>query len=209
MDPYLEGSLWSTFHIQLAVEISRQIAAQVVPDLVALSNEYIVEDALHYAIEVREPRSRRVVTAVELLSPITDAGNGRRDYLTRRDRILNSGTHLVEIDLLREGNQLPMRKDLPPADYYVVVSRAEKRPNAELWPVRLRDSLPVVPIPLKGTSEITLDLQRAFQSIYDLHRYDLIIDYCEPPETPLNADDADWAERIVKEHLKRLQTQKS
>ncbi len=31
MDPYLEGSLWTTFHFSLAAEIVRQLAPKVRP----------------------------------------------------------------------------------------------------------------------------------------------------------------------------------
>ena len=37
----------------------------------------------------------------------------------------------------------------PECDYSVMVSRAEKRRAADFWPIRLRDRLPVIPIPLR------------------------------------------------------------
>ncbi|MCP4359404.1 MAG: DUF4058 family protein, partial [Chloroflexi bacterium] len=35
--------------------------------------------------------------------------------MTKRERILQSSTHLLEIDLLRKGHRVPMRRPLPEA----------------------------------------------------------------------------------------------
>lgn len=53
---------------------------------------------------------------------------------------------LVEIDLLHGGERTPV-DDLPPRDYFVMVSRSYERPRVELWPLRLRDPLPLIPVP--------------------------------------------------------------
>jgi hypothetical protein len=42
MDPYLEGSLWTSIHSQLAAEIARQLAPQVRPRYLALTTERLV-----------------------------------------------------------------------------------------------------------------------------------------------------------------------
>src|SRR4051794_5873824 len=44
MDPYLEGSLWTTVHIQLSVEIARQLAPLLRPRYIPLTAErFVVE----------------------------------------------------------------------------------------------------------------------------------------------------------------------
>ena len=46
-----------------------------------------------------------VVTVLETLSPANKrpGGDGRREYLKKREEVLQSPSHLVEIDLLRGG----------------------------------------------------------------------------------------------------------
>src|SRR3712207_4056371 len=44
MDPYLEGSLWTSVHTQLSVEIARQLAPRLRPRYLALTTErFVVE----------------------------------------------------------------------------------------------------------------------------------------------------------------------
>src|SRR5690606_15154439 len=111
--------------------------------------------------------TREVITVIELLSPSNkNSGADRGQYLGKRERVLESPSHLVEIDLLR-GSRLPI-KGLPDCDYYVMVSRAEMRPKVELWPFRLRDPLPKIPIPLRAPDpDAILDLKAVLDRVYD------------------------------------------
>jgi hypothetical protein len=75
--------------------------------------------------------------------------------------------HLVEIDLLRGWEPMPA-EDRPEGDYSVLVSRAERRPAAQFWPIRLRDRLPVIPIPLRpADQDARVDLQEVLHLAYD------------------------------------------
>lgn len=242
MDPYLEGSLWTTLHFTLGAEIVRQLAPRLRPRYVALPVErFVVEistntdlasssiypDAAvvpagsppvspggtvaadaplqlatvvpeavpHLSVEIRDAANRRLVTALEILSPANKRGAGRAEYLFKRGRLLRSPAHLVEIDLLRTGRRLPMQQPLPLAPYFVFVGRAEERPMIDVWPVGLAQSLPAVPIPLlPGDEEATLDLQAAFTAAYDLLGYDLLVDYSRPPEVDLTEEERAWLE---------------
>src|SRR6202011_1559181 len=99
-------------------------------------------------LEVRDRQGRELVAVIELLSPSNKRpGEDREQYLAKRRELLRSPAHLVEIDLLRGGPPMPL-EDRPVCDYSVLVSRAERRPVAAFWPLRLRDRLPVIPIPL-------------------------------------------------------------
>src|SRR5207253_253301 len=102
----------------------------------------------HFRIAIRDVRKRKLVTMIEFLSPVNKRGDGRRQYLRKRNRILRSKTHLLEIDLLRKGKRMPMEEEYPSGDYFVMVSRAYKRPKAEVWPSSLQQALPTVPVPL-------------------------------------------------------------
>ncbi len=148
-------------------------------------------------LEVRDRYSRQVITVIELLSPSNkEPGPDREQYLTKRGEFLASTVNLVEIDLLRGGGRLPPI-DLPGADYCVFISRAEQRPRAGAWPVRLQDKLPVIPVPLRGReAEPRLELQSILDRVYDLAYYATYI-YSGAPRPPLSPDDAAWARQFV------------
>lgn len=153
----------------------------------------------HVTIEIRDTAHRRLVTAIEILSPTNKRGDGRQEYLAKRRRTLLSTAHLLEMDLLRQGRRVPMQKPLPVAHYFIFLSRAEKRPITEIWPISLRDPLPVVPIPLlPGDADVALDVQHVFTATYDLLGYDLAVDYARPPEVALTREDAAWAETLLR-----------
>jgi hypothetical protein len=99
---------------------------------------------------IREQQSREVITVIETLSPANKrpGGDGRREYLRKREEVLRSDTHLVELDLLRGGQRLPMLRPLPAGDYYAIVSRGYRRPRADIYAWTLRHPLPVIPAPL-------------------------------------------------------------
>jgi hypothetical protein len=154
---------------------------------------------LHFAVEIRDRLERRLVTTIEVLSPTNKRGVGRREYLEKRRRILRSEAHLVEIDLLHAGRRIPMERALPPAPYFVYVGRQEVRPVTDVWPVRLEQPLPQVPIPLlPGDSDVMLDLQLAVTTVYDLSDYGLEIDYTREPEVPLAAEQSAWVDRHLR-----------
>ncbi len=155
----------------------------------------------HVSIEIRDVAQRRLVTAIEIVSSTNERGEGRAEYLAKRRRLLLSSAHLIEIDLLRGGERVPMQQPLPPAHYFVVLSRAEKRPLVDVWPLTLRDRLPIVPIPLlAGDDDLPLALRAAFDATYDLLGCDLLIDYRQPPEQPLSDEDAAWVETLLRSH---------
>jgi hypothetical protein len=148
-------------------------------------------------LEVRDRRNHEIVTVIELLSPANkNAGKDRNRYLTKRDEVLWSGAHFVEIDLLRGGLRPPI-EGLHPCDYYVLVSRVEERPEVALWPVQMREPLPRIPIPLRHPHpDARLDLKPALDQAFDSACYDLVI-YDTAPSPPLSPDDAAWAAQFV------------
>jgi hypothetical protein len=156
-----------------------------------------VEVEKHLSLEIRDRRNRRVITVLELLSPANETpGADRDDYMAKRRQVLAGQTHLVEIDL-RRGGQRPRPPELPPCDYYALVSRYEDRPVVGFWPIGLRDGLPILPIPLaESDPPVHLDLKAVLDRTYDLADYGKYI-YPETPEPPLSAEDEAWAHGIV------------
>ena len=151
-------------------------------------------------LTIRDRQSMEVVTVVELLSPGNKraGSDGRRQYLSKREEILASETHLVELDLLRGGKRLPTVEPLPPADYYVFVCRNHPRYLAEVYPWTVRAVLPRIPIPLAGDDpDVLVDLQQVFTATYDRAGYDYSLAYGQPIDPPLSEADAAWAAEIV------------
>jgi hypothetical protein len=148
-------------------------------------------------LEVRDRLGRELVTVIELLSPSNKrAGDDREQYLAKRRELLRSAAHLVEIDLLRGWTPMPQERR-PECDYSVMVSRAEKRRAADFWPIRLRDRLPVVPIPLRPPDAAApVDLQEVLHRAYDGPGYEHFI-YSGEPEPRLSEKDAAWAHQFV------------
>jgi hypothetical protein len=89
--------------------------------------------------------------------------------------MLRTPAHLVEIDLLRGWAPLPVRSR-PVCDYSVLVSRAERRPKAGFWAIKLRERLPLIPVPLRlEDGDVQIDLQAALNSAYDAAAYERFI----------------------------------
>jgi hypothetical protein len=148
-------------------------------------------------LEVRDRLGRDLVTVIELFSPSNKrSGDDREQYLTKRRELLRSPAHLVEIDLLRGWNPMPQERR-PECDYSVMVSRAEKRRAADFWPIRLRDRLPVIPVPLRAPDKAAaVDLQEVLHRAYDGPGYEHFI-YKGDPEPSLSATDAAWARQLL------------
>ncbi len=150
----------------------------------------------HRWLSIRDTQSREVVTVLDVLSPSNKSGADRGQYLRKRLRILRSAAHLVEIDLLRGGERMPT-DDAPESDYRILVSRQPDRPDVQVWPVGLREALPVIPVPLRtGESDVTLDLKPILDAVYDGGVYRNRI-YPGPLDPPLSPADADWARPFV------------
>jgi Protein of unknown function (DUF4058) len=157
-------------------------------------------------IKIIDQKDRRVVTVIELLSPANKTtGEDRTFYLDKRKEYLATGTNLVEIDLLRDGDRLPMGRPKPrSADYYIVVSRAVEFPQVRIWALTVREPLPTIPIPLKEEdSDVAISLQTCLDGAYDEARYEKEIDYTQPPEPQLRKSDAEWAAELLKKPTKK------
>ncbi|MBL8792277.1 MAG: DUF4058 family protein [Planctomycetia bacterium] len=150
-------------------------------------------------IRIIDPKSKRVVTAIEILSPANKTGGYRRAYRRKREEYLARGVHLVEMDFLRHGRRLPLGLLKPPRSaYYILVCRAAETPHGDLWNLSVRDPLPVIPIPLDpGVADIQLPVRACFDQVYEDARFAEEIDYGQPPTPPLREADAAWARELL------------
>ena len=152
-------------------------------------------------IEIRTETGLPSVTILELLSHSNKrAGPGRRDYLAKRMRILESATHLVEIDLLRANHPMPTDGYDDRAAYRILVSRSENRPQAMLYPFGMQSAIPTFAIPLlRGDAGPTLALGSILGDLYVRGYYDHSVNYGADPEGPLSDDDRAWLDRMLRE----------
>jgi hypothetical protein len=200
MNPYFEqAAYWLDFHTEFLTALRRLLAPQVGPKYIVQLEVLLPEQDVEQVpfLEVRDRQGRELVTVIELLSPSNKrSGDDREQYLAKRRELLRSPAHLVEIDLLRGWAPMP-QEGRPECDYSVLVSRAEKRPAADFWPIRLRDPLPVIPIPLRPPDAAArVDLQEVLHRAYDGPGYEHFI-YSTDPEPPLIPDDAAWARQLA------------
>jgi hypothetical protein len=233
MDPYLE-SIWTDVHVQLVPTLANLLTPLLVPKYITdLDSRIGVERPLDEAtqptastfrgplalrlktpielptrlvtLRIREADTMKLVTIIELLSPVNKRGEGRREYLQKRNEVLDSKAHLVEIDLVRQGRRMPFLGELPATPYLAMVSRAYARPNCEVWPIRLQDPLPVLPVPLlRPDPDVPLDLGEALRATYTAARYDLRIRYDQPPPPPpLSDEETVWLEAQLQQSSSR------
>lgn len=151
-------------------------------------------------LEVRQAPDK-VITVIEILSPTNKRpGTGRNLYLQKRLNLIGTSTHLVEVDLLRAWEPMPMWGTTPPTHYRILISRSERRPMADLLPFNLQSSIPSFGLPLlTGDNEPVVDFGVLLQDLYDQAGYDLRLDYNRPPDPPLSLADESWADTILKE----------
>lgn len=156
------------------------------------------EEVTERYLEIREVKTGKVVTVVEILSPKNKrAGEGRDKYLTKRQKILNSATHLVEIDLLRSGKLMPMTQEIR-SHYRILVSRSNLRPEAELYPFNLQESMPQFLLPLLPEDpEPVVNLSEVLRQVYQEAALDLAIDSSVPPVPPLSESDWQWVRSLT------------
>lgn len=154
----------------------------------------------------------KIVTVVEFLSPGNKASGseGRKLYLQKQQEVLQSQTHLVEIDLLRAGEhtvaaprEVLHRKGK--WNYLVCMHRSNLRWQFEVWAISLRQTLPRIRIPLLHPDpDLVVNLQEILDRCYETGPYARRVDYDREPPIPLNAEDAAWADGLLRKKGLRI-----
>ncbi len=154
----------------------------------------------------------KVIAIIELLSPNnkTHGSTGRAEYLKKQKEVLASDTHLVEIDLLKEGEPTIA---VPPGvliqhgryDYLACLTPGRNVPRRvqSVWPIQLRKKLPTIRIPL-GPDEppVLLNLQAVFDEVYSKAAFNRRINYQASPSIQHTTADAEFVQHLLIE--KRL-----
>ena len=168
------------------------------------------------AVRVRMPREvgvswlrvetvpeRELVTIVEVLSPTNKRpGEGRRRYIRKREAIVAGLVNLVEIDLLRRWEPMPLETPPPASDYRILVCRSLESPGAWLYPFMVRQRIPKFTLPLRSDDEAPapeVDLGPIINALHHTARYGQIARYdAPPPEPAFEVEVAEWVgERVA------------
>jgi Protein of unknown function (DUF4058) len=177
--------------VSVMASLSANAAPTAVLDAPITVEVPLEEEVQERYLDIREVATGRVVTVIELLSPKNKRSKvGRETYLQKRRHIMMSQTHLVEIDLLRGGEALPMTGAVK-SDYRILVSVSERRPKAQLYAFNLRQVIPSIAIPLNGIASVALDLQPLLHRVHDRARFELAIDYRQLLSPKLSDEDRD------------------
>jgi Protein of unknown function (DUF4058) len=212
MDPFLETNpIFQELHTQMLAEMQALLQPQLRPRYIARLERHqeLNEDELELRKQRRiviyvQDRPRLAVTGIELLSP----GNkqpgavAQERYLEKRASALHGGLHWVEIDLLRGGARPPIPvPGAESADYLTYVAQAAPTGwNHLLYAWALRESFPLLPIPLLGEEQAQLDLGACFAVAYDRIAADDEVDYgTEPPQPSFSKSKATWIGRLLRE----------
>jgi hypothetical protein len=192
-----------------APAVTGRSSATIEPQVAELP---VVEEVIERYLEIREVTTSDVITVLEILSHSNKSTRqGREQYERKRLSVLASLTNLVEVDLLRAGDPMPMR--IAGLDnlgaYRLTVSRSQRRPQADVYLFGVRDAIPDVPIPLRpGEDEPVLTLNQILHDLYDRVGYDLAIDYRRPPVPPLVGEEAQWAAQLLQPYTNAAEGQK-
>ncbi|MEC4813424.1 MAG: DUF4058 family protein [Scytonema sp. PMC 1069.18] len=161
-------------------------------------NVPMTEEVRENYLEIRQVGTGKVVTVIEVLSPKNKrVGEGRSKYNTKRMLVLDSQSHLVEIDLLRTGDPQPI-SGIVRSDYRILVSRSDKRPEAELYPFNLRDPIPMFQLPLQPKDdEPIVNLYEVLEDVYEEAALELVIDYSQQPVPPVTEETFQWIQTLL------------
>ena len=182
--------------------VSSSVAVSMKPERVAIPMPCEVTEGY---LEIREPLTKRVITVIEVLSPANKrTGEGRKKYLSKRETVLSSLTHFIEIDLLRQGEAMPIAGGQP-ADYQILISRADERPSAERYAFNLRDEMPKFLLPLDtedASMEPMLDIKALLDQVCEDTAVDIDIDYAVQPQPPVSVEEFEWIQSLSSEASK-------
>lgn len=192
--------------IQVASDGARYRTSDAAVAEPVVATTMIEEEMREARIVIVDGVGRQVVTVIEVLSPTNKivGSRGRANYEAKRLEVMQSPVHLVEIDLLRDGEPIYTGEWLPPHDYLVHVCEGGQRPEGILWPILVSQRLPIIKIPLlPADDDVELDLGDVLSTAYDRAGYDLIVDYVKPPRVPFIPPADRWVADWLAKHERK------
>jgi hypothetical protein len=163
---------------------------------------FIQEEHKESFVEIYEAdANQRLVTSIEVLSPSNKRPGtpGWDLYQRKRQSLMTGGVNLIEIDLLRGGERMPMVDPWPDSAYTLLLSRANDCGYCKVWPAGSLTPLPVIPVPLlKPDPDLSLKLQPMIEAIYERSRYGRTIDYARKLDAPLHSGESAWLKKHVR-----------
>ncbi|MGH2343935.1 MAG: DUF4058 family protein [Chloroflexota bacterium] len=186
-------------------------AGSIAPARARIASPMLME--VPESLEIRAPfltiidtLDRHVVTTIEVLSPINKVPGsaGQGEFLRKREQIMGSTSHWLEIDLLRAGTRprgIPVH-----GGYNAMLHRARDPERLEGWFATIRQALPTIAVPLSPPFEdVPLDLQEVVDTVYTRYHYDAAIEYeDEPPPPTFSPSDAAWLRERIDGWRERL-----
>ena len=185
--------------------VATEAASKPPPTVATEPIRVFLDEAIERWLEIRDATSR-LITVLELLSPTNKRECVERDrYLRKRRRFIGGGVNLVEVDLVRQGVSVfpqTIRNVLERAHacYGVCVFRVARPGEQDVYPVRLRERLPCIRIPLRSTdADVVVDLQPLIDQCHERGRYHLL-DYRLDPDPAFPPEEAAWVDHVLREH---------
>ena len=189
----------STQHSETATESRGATAVSEATPQTFVMHGLVETEMREIFLEIRELDDQsRVVTCIEVLSPSNKRLGSAGWYLYQRKRqaFLQGHAHLVEIDLLRGGQRMPMVGTWSASPYHIAVMHKESAPKFEVTPAHFKVPLPSIQIPLRRPDpDIALPLQPLVDAIYTRSKYHLSFNYRRPIFPPLNSVETGWLEQ--------------
>lgn len=215
MDPYLEDARrWPTFQTQFISALGDALQPAI-SDKYRLRlghRHYEIEQVLFTSIQKEEHQEPfleirlkssgdKLVTLIEMISPINRTHpEGRKRYEMRREEARLEGAHLVELDLVLQG-QTCLEADLhtlTESQYVCCVTRAVRPIKHELYGTLITKRLPRIRLPMAGEDrDLVLDVQALVNRVYD-RCFEGMIDYQQDPHVPLSDGDRHWLDQLLR-----------
>ena len=216
MDPYLENpnlfmGIQQALVTFLCDEMNQMLPTNYVSSICERNfwdSDSALDDRREAFIEIVPVGGEgEVITLIEVLSPSNKSRGtpGHDTYIEKQQTILQSDTHLIEIDLLRDGlhtvaadrDEIAVQAHF---DYCVCLSRAYGSAAFEVWARTVRQSLPRFRVPLKAEDkDVVINLQALFDHCYEAGNFARRINYQNEPSLPLRLADAEWTDALLRE----------
>jgi hypothetical protein len=215
MDPYLEAPQhWPAFqHNFLAswVEVLQpslgdryrlRVGTRVYVNEQVLFVSIVREQHKEEYLEIRQRGSDKLITHIDIMSPANRAtAAGRSEYIAKRHEARTAGAHVVEHDLVMQGQTcLDVSPDgLPEYDYALTVGRARQPDRFEMYTATVQKKLPRIRLPLASDDrDLVVDVQAIFARTYD-RAFQGKVNYAKDPPVLLRDTDLRWTQQILKQ----------